>query len=352
MRLRQAVVFAFTLLSTTPLLPKPAQSPRPDPWRQQSSGTMSRLRGISAADEKTAWASGANGSVLRTIDGGAQWQAVTTPAAADLDFRDVHAVNASTAFVLSIGEGEKSRIYKTTDAGRTWSLLFTNRNPKAFFDGFAFWDSNNGIAFSDPVDGRFLIIRTADGGANWKEIPRDSMPLAVEGEAGFAASGTSIVAAGTNDVWIATGGAAARVLHSTDRGLTWSAAVTPIVSGAASAGIFSIYAASSQLVFVVGGDYTKENESTVNFARSTDGGKTWIAGPRLSGYRSAIHAARFGNRAGYVAAGPSGTDFLAAGESSWTAVSKTGYDALSFANGGETGWGAGAAGRVGRWQPR
>jgi photosystem II stability/assembly factor-like uncharacterized protein len=319
-------------------------------WQEQRSGTPARLRGVSAVDEKVVWASGSNGTLLRTVDGGAQWQASVVPGAADLDFRDVQGVDANTAYLLSIGEGEKSRIYKTTNGGNTWQLQFTNREPKGFFDGFAFWDANNGIAFSDPVGGRFLIIRTTDGGATWKEIPRENMPAALPDEAAFAASGTSIAVAGTNDVWIATGGGAARVFHSTDRGLTWSVANTPIVSGSPSAGIFSIYAPSPQRVFIVGGDYQKEKESSLNFARSTDGGKTWVRGPQLPGYRSAIHAASGGDAGVYVAVGPSGTDFIRPAGGPWVSTGTVGYDAVSFPPGLAAGWAVGQGGRIARWR--
>jgi len=226
--------------------------PRSARWQDQRSGTTARLRGVSAVDQNVAWASGNNGTFVRTVDGGAYWQAATVPGTADLDFRDVHAVNADTAYLLATGEGPKSRIYKTTDGGKTWSVQFTNREPKGFFDGFAFWNSNAGIAFSDPVDGRFLVIRTDDGGTTWKEIPRENMPAALPAEAAFAASGSSITVSGTNDVWFATGGSAARVFHSRDRGLTWSVSNTPITSGVASAGIFSIYAAPPQMVLLSG----------------------------------------------------------------------------------------------------
>jgi photosystem II stability/assembly factor-like uncharacterized protein len=265
--------------------------------------------------------------------------------AADLDFRDVHGVDATTAYLLSAGEGEKSRIYKTNDAGTTWNLQFKNAESAGFFDGFAFWDARNGIAFSDPVGGRFLIIRTSDGGATWKETPRENMPLAVPGEAGFAASGSSIALTGRDHAWIATGGSAARVFHSEDRGLTWSAASTPIVSGSASSGIFSVFAATARLVLIVGGDYQKENEPSVNFARSVDGGRTWIAGAQLPGYRSAVTA----TSAGYIAVGPSGADLMAPDGGSWTQSSAVGYDAVSVVPGTTTGWAVGQGGRIAKW---
>jgi photosystem II stability/assembly factor-like uncharacterized protein len=325
-------------------------SPHLPRWQEQRSGTGARLRGVSAVDENVVWASGANGTVVRTVDGGTNWSASVVPGASDLDFRDVHAVDGKTAYLLSIGEGEKSRIYKTTDGGGRWALQFTNHDPHGFFDGFAFWDANNGIAFSDPVEGRFLIVRTSDGGANWSETRRADMPPALPDEAAFAASGTSITVAGPDHVWIATGGSAARVFHSSDRGATWSVANTPIGSGAPSAGIFSIYALSPQSIFIVGGDYQKEKESSLNFARSADAGSTWLAGPRLPGYRSAINVAAGDGASVYIAVGPSGTGFIRPDGGPWINTGTTGYDAVSFAPGRPTGWAVGQGGRIAKWQ--
>src|SRR5919205_3314325 len=128
-------------------------------WVAQSSGTSVRLRGVSAANGRVAWASGAGGTFARTTDGGQTWQAGQVPGAAELDFRDVDAFDADTAYLLAIGPGESSRIYKTNDGGRTWTLQFQNRRPAAFFDCMAFWDARRGLAVSDPVDGRFLVVR-------------------------------------------------------------------------------------------------------------------------------------------------------------------------------------------------
>src|SRR6187549_3169702 len=98
-------------------------------WTDQPSGVTARLRGVSAVSDRVAWASGSGGAVLRTSDGGATWQSMNIPGAEKLDFRDIDAVSAQAAYVLSIGSGESSRIYKTIDGGRTWSLQFTNADP-------------------------------------------------------------------------------------------------------------------------------------------------------------------------------------------------------------------------------
>jgi photosystem II stability/assembly factor-like uncharacterized protein len=249
------------------LLMQAGGSPR---WESQTSGTNIRFRGISAVSSTVAWASGERGTYARTTDGGRTWATGTVPDAAELDFRDVDAFDANTAYLLSIGEGDKSRIYKTTDGGAHWTLQFKSTQPAAFFDAMAFWDRNNGIAMSDPVNGRFLIITTSDGGATWRETPAAGMPPALAGEGGFAASGTCIAVEGRNNVWFGTGGTSgARVFRSTDRGRTWTVATTTIVSGK-SAGIFSVAFRDARSGVVVGGDYTKERESSDDARRRQD----------------------------------------------------------------------------------
>src|SRR4029453_14275544 len=160
-------------------------------WTDQPSGVTARLRGVSAVSDRVAWASGSAGSVLRTGDGGKTWQPMNIPGADKLDFRDIDAVGDQIAYVLSIGSGDSSRIYKTIDGGRTWTLQFTNTDPKAFFDAMAFWDADRGIAFSDSIDGRLVILRTDTGGRVWTRVPTEGLPPALDNEGAFAASGTN-----------------------------------------------------------------------------------------------------------------------------------------------------------------
>src|ERR1043165_2982125 len=121
-------------------------------WIKQTVGTTASLRGLAVVNEKVVWASGTGVTVSRTVDGGKTWKVMTVPGAEKLDFRDVEAFDANTAYILSIGNGESSRIYKTSDGGANWKLQFQNTNQKAFFDAIACWDKNNCIAMSDPVD--------------------------------------------------------------------------------------------------------------------------------------------------------------------------------------------------------
>src|SRR5438034_7542499 len=176
-------------------------------WTMQSSGVTARLRGVSAVTDRVAWASGADSTVLRTADGGATWQKLTvTPDR--VDFRDIDAIDARTAYVLSIGSGPASRIYKTIDAGATWMLQFRNDDPKAFYDAMSFWDANHGIVVGDSIDGQFCLMTTEDGGQHWVRVAPSALPRALPNEGAFAASGTNIAVAGKSDAWIGTGAGA------------------------------------------------------------------------------------------------------------------------------------------------
>jgi len=319
-------------------------------WESQQSGTKIRFRGVSAVSAKVAWASGEKSTYARTTDDGQTWQAGVVPDASELDFRDVDAFDANTAYLLSIGEGEKSRIYKTTDGGLHWTLQFKNTRPAAFFDAMAFWDRDHGIAMSDPVGGRFLIITTSDGGQTWRETPAERMPPALNGEGGFAASGTCITVQGKHNVWFGTGGTAgARVFRSTDRGRTWKAANTSVASGTKGAGIFSIAFRDAKHGVVVGGDYTKENESTNNTAITKDGGRTWTAinTSRPNGYRSLVAYVHGAPALTLIAVGPSGSDYSTDHGESWHSLSAEGFHTASFASG--TGWAAGENGRLAKY---
>ena len=241
----------------------------------QNSGTAENLRGVSAVSSKVAWASGTHGTYLRTLDGGVSWQVAHVPGAEGFDFRDVEAFSADVAYLLSAGPGELSRIYKTTDGGKRWTLQFTNRFAKGFFDCMAFWDRAHGIALGDPIEGRFELITTDDGGKHWKHLAPSRVPPAVEGEGAFAASGTCITAQGKANVWFGTGGKAARVFRSTDRGKTWTATDTPIVHGHDSSGIFSVAFRDTRHGVIAGGDYKQPEQGGPNLAWSGDGGLTW-----------------------------------------------------------------------------
>ena len=321
-------------------------------WTPLASGVSVTFRGVSAVSAEVAWASGSRGTVMRTLDAGATWQNVSPQPPLALDFRDVDAIDRMTAYILSIGNGDASRILKTTDAGATWVTQFTSPDADAFFDAMAFWDADHGIAFSDSANAMFRIISTSDAGRTWTRL--GGLPPALDNEGAFAASGTNVAVWGDRHVWIGTGAAArARVLHSSDRGKTWTVADTPIPGGT-SAGIYSIAFRDALHGIVVGGDYAKEDLALDNVAVTDDGGKTWRLAPGVGGFRSVVTYVPAANGLALLAVGPSGSDWSTDDGRTWTAIPTParGLHTYSHARGTGVGFAAGGRGQLARFEKR
>lgn len=317
-------------------------------WQKAEIDTQASFRGLDVVSRKIVWASGTGGTVVRTVDGGKNWKVIRVPGAEKLDFRDIEAFGKKTAYVLSIGNGENSRIYKTTDGGDTWKLQFTNPIPDAFFDSIAFWDKNHGLAQSDPVDGKYVFFETTDG-ETWTRMPPSGMPSAKGGEAAFAASGTCIVTQGKKDVFLITGGKAARVFRSTDRGRSWKGFETEMVSGKAGTGIFGI-AVHERTAAIVGGDYQAPSQTEGTFSISLDGGDSWSSPSVLGGYRSGVAFAEM--KAGsdsplMIAVGPTGAEASFDRGKTWKPLGKTPLNVVQSAKG--VVWAAGPGGTIGRF---
>ena len=309
-------------------------------WVPQTSGTIASLRGVSVVNANIVWASGSGGTWLRTIDGGASWQAARVPGAEDLDFRGVRAVDSHTVYLMSSGPGDKSRVYKTADAGGHWKLLFTNPDAKGFFDAIAFRDARHGMVAGDPVDGQMVVFTTSDGGLHWIRQPA---PPALPDEGAFAASNSCLVIRG-KQAWFGTGGrGAGRVFRSTDSGRTWTVAATPIRNDGASAGIFSLTFSDGQHGIAVGGDYAKDGEARQNLAITSDGGRTWVGAGGPKGFRSA--AAYLADRKMWVVTGTSGSDVSTDHGKTWKFFDNGAYNALSAIS-SRAAWAVGPKGRI------
>ncbi|MGA7305784.1 MAG: hypothetical protein WBW88_12970, partial [Rhodothermales bacterium] len=312
----------------------------------QESGTDSLLIGVSPVDASVVWLSGAGGTVLRTTNGGETWDLILVPGADSLQFRDVHGVDASTAYVLSAGVGPASRIYKTEDGGESWTLQFTNPGPGGFFDCMDFWDADHGIAFSDSYEGSFIVIRTDDGGAHWTPILPDALPPASDGEGGFASSGTCLQVVGDSTVFIGTGaGASPRLLRSHDRGISWETFGTPMVGGTSTSGISSLSFLSETDGYAFGLELTGNDGPIQNAIHTKNGGRTWtvLNSPQLPDIYGGVQIPGH-NGSILITVGPKGIDYTA-DAAHWTSLTKLDHWGIAFAD-NTTGWAVGPGGRV------
>jgi photosystem II stability/assembly factor-like uncharacterized protein len=321
----------------------------------QDSGTTNGLISVWPVNPQVVWACGRNGTFTVTTDGGQTWNASVVPGAEALQFRDVQAFSASVAYLMSIGANATDfRIYKTTDGGATWIMQFENQNPNAFYDGFAFWTPNRGIAHSDSVNGVFPDLRTTDG-MTWQDIS-SNMPPALPGEASFASSGTCVATQGGRNAWIATGGAAiARVLATRDQGDTWNAYDTPLFSSP-SAGAFTVAFRDPFHGIVGGGDLDPGDPNNARTATSSDGGQTWsltTAPPVTGAIFGLSYVGHTGRGAGdnlgnavVITANDGGAAWTPDEGDTWfTLPGVSGYWAVAFAT-PKAGWLVGTGGRI------
>jgi photosystem II stability/assembly factor-like uncharacterized protein len=308
------------------------------------------LRALSPVSRRVVWASGSDGTVLRTTNGGRSWRNVGPAGASALEFRGLKAFDARRAVIMSVGDHPRDfRTYLTSDGGRHWRITNQNRNPQAFYDCMAFFGRRRGLLLSDPVNGRFRILITADGGRSWHIDPARNVPAARTNEYGFAASNSCITTSGRHDAWFGSGGpAGSRVYRSTDGGRHWEVAQTPLRRGA-SAGVFSVAFRNPRDGLAIGGDFAVPASAPRALALTADGGRTWTlvgAGAAPGEYRSGAtwipHTPETS-----LAVGLTGSDISTDGGLDWRRFDSGSFDAVVCTPGGLC-WASGADERIGR----
>lgn len=328
----------------------PTPSLEPDPvLTTQESGTGALLQAVSVVDENVVWVSGHRSTYAVTTDGGATWRAGQVPGTDTLQFRDVHAFSADVAYLLGAGPGDMSRIYMTSDGGTSWELQWVNPEPAGFYDCMDFWDENTAVTYGDAIDGELRLIRTTDGGRHWLPVPQGGLPAARGSEGGFAASGTCMVTGGNDVGWIGTGSGVARVLVTSDRGATWKAWETPIVSNAPASGITSLAFWDTENGMAFGGDLAISDAHVDNSAITSDGGITWRLTSHSHMLGSIYGSAYVPGTSGptVVVVGPNGMDYSIDTGTTWVGLDTLSYWAVGFA-GPDAGWAVGPGGRITR----
>ena len=293
--------------------------------RELTNPGFNSIRGMSVVDSNTVWLSGANETILRSVDQGETWETIVAPDADSLDFRSIHAFSKSSAIVVSAGF--PARTYKTNNGGISWSLVYENKDSSAFMNSIVFKNEREGIIIGDQINGRHLILRTGNGGVTWQRIDSADVPKPLAVENGFAASGTCITVSKSGRFFIGLGGEQTRIFSSVN-GYKWKAKTTPLVHGAPSSGIYSIHACGTGKIMAVGGDYIEADSSHCPIISMNDG-KSWIKTKgKVDGYRSVVTYSKKGKF--WVTGGTNGTDISTDDGATWTKFSFQNVNTIRF----------------------
>ena len=309
-----------------------------------TSGTNTSLRGLSVVNDAVAWVRGSRGTIGRTVNGGRDWRWMQVKGFENADFRDIEAFDGLNAVIMAVGE--PAYILRTENGGESWKVVYENRTKGMFLDAMEFWNEQAGIVIGDPINGRFFIARSFDGGLTWKDIPEERRPLADSGEACFAASGTNIRALDNDEAIFISGGLQSNVFIRDQK------IKLPIVQGSESTGANSIAVfdrykkkGGNQLV-VVGGDFKSDTASDRNCYYSNNRGKTWKR-PKTPphGYRSCVE---WLDRKIVMACGLTGVDYSNDNALNWQLISDESFHVCRIAKRGSTVYLAGNNGKIAR----
>ena len=307
-------------------------------------GRNTSLRGLSVVNDQVIWVSGSNGTIGKSNNGGKDFKWMVVKGFEKNDFRDIEAFDAATAIIMSVGE--PGYILRTTDGGENWKVVYENKTKGIFMDAMEFWNYQAGIVIGDPINGRFFIARTFDNGLTWKEIPEEYKPVADSGEACFAASGTNIRALDNDEAIFISGGKSSNVFIRDQK------IKLPLLQGKETAGANSIAVLDrnkkngGKKLVVVGGDFSADSARNGISALSNDRGKTWkLSKVQPNGYRSCVE---FLGDKYLITCGSNGVDFSSDGGNTWKSISKEGFHVVKISGKGSAVFLAGSNGRIGK----
>src|SRR5579862_3041471 len=239
MRAMFAPLLASIWLALTAIAPA-SSVPAQLEWRSLgpavSGGRVAAVAGTNA-DPFLYYAGSAGGGVWKTTDGGLNWEAVfdgqdvASIGAIAIDPRDQNTVWVGTGEAyprndVTQGDG----VYKTTDAGRTWSRVLSL--PNALVSTVIVDPSDTrrvlvgvlGDPFADSTDRG--VYRTTDGGATWSKVLFAGLRSGIS-DMVMDPTAPATVYAGMwefrrNGWSLQSGGAQDGLYRSTDGGATWT----------------------------------------------------------------------------------------------------------------------------------
>ncbi len=308
------------------------------------SGHKTSLRGLSIVNDNVIWASGSNGAVVRSTNGGKTFEWLTVKGYELRDFRDIEAFDENAALIMAIAE--PAIILKTKDGGQSWYKVFEDTTKGMFLDAMDF--DGVGAVIGDPINGTAFFATTIDDGETWYANKFMKVSL-FEGEAFFAASGSNIKIVKHGDVSFpifVTGGKKSRVI------ITGKPFELDILQGSESQGANSISIYTNKTAVIVGGDFKNDTISQNNcviIRFQKDSMPNFIM-PETPphGYRSCV---AYITEDKLITCGTSGVDISNDSGMNWKLISNQSFHVCQKAKKGDTVFLAGADGKIAKLEP-
>jgi hypothetical protein len=303
------------------------------------------LRGLSVVTNNIIWASGSNGQVAKSTDGGENFTWITVKGYEKRDFRDIEAFDSSTAKLMAVDA--PAIILKTNDGGNTWKEVFHDDTTGMFLDAMDFADDGNGIVVGDPINNKLFIATTSSYGDKWLALkPENNFYTADTGEAFFAASGTNINIKGNKNnhaISFVTGGSDSRLFFN------GQPLALNIMKGKDSQGANSVAVNSSVTkMIIVGGDFNAPVSSEKNIEVFNINGEQLlypVVQTPPHGYRSCV---AFITDDSLICCGLTGVDISNDGGLNWKLISNESFHVCAKAKNGNAVFLAGKDGRIAR----
>ena len=305
-------------------------------------GQKTSIRGLSMPSASVVWASGSNGMVAKSVDGGNSFRWMKVEGYARRDFRDIEAFDSSTAIIMAIDT--PAHILKTTDGGLTWKKVFEDKRPGMFLDAMDF-SGNNGVVIGDPMNGKTFMAVSNDNGDSW--TPKETKNSMMDGEAFFASSGSNIKLLGPTTGFktlFVSGGMQSRMFFN-GNGIN-----LPLQSGRNSTGANGLALHPNQKQgIIIGGDFANDKRSDsaiLLFSLYPKVTFSYAVTPP-SGYKS---AAVFLSKTSVLACGTSGVDVSVDAGLNWKTISNIGFHVAVKSPDGKYAIMAGGNGRIAKFQ--
>jgi photosystem II stability/assembly factor-like uncharacterized protein len=175
-------------------------------WTVSQTNTTSLILKIFSLDAQLVIATGYDGLILRSTDGGETFEQIQSGVGTGIDLWGVQIVNDTLGWIC----GNYETLLKTTDAGLSWQSVTAGLNQHYW--SLDFLNENFGMI----ACGNGFVLKTTDGGNNWIQIETsDTRAL----YSIYIIDSLHIAAAGGwgNDIQYEGG----KNVYSTDAGLTW-----------------------------------------------------------------------------------------------------------------------------------